>query len=235
MDYQAKLTDFVERARKALGERLQAVVLYGSAATGEYDEGRSDLNLLLLASGLDLAELRSLRPLCEWWQEQGHSWPLLFTPEEYRSSADAFPMEQMDIAAAHRVLFGAFDFGPPQVTREVHRAQVEHEVRAKVLRLRQKGILLVEDSKELLRLVENSLSTFLVLLRHVLLLEGHAPPFARLELLQLAAGLGYETEALKTVLALRRGQVSPKSIDSVQLFESYLQQVQALAARVDLL
>jgi hypothetical protein len=235
MTLQAKLDRFVKRTREALGTDLVAVVLYGSAATGEYDEGRSDLNLLVLVTRLDLELLGRMKGLCEQWEDDGHSWPLLFTPEEYKSSADAFPMEQMDISAAHRVLFGEFDAGRPEVSREIHRAQLEHELRSKLLRLRQKAVLLLGDKKELLRLVENSLSTFLVLLRHTLILEGHTPPLARKELLRLAAGLGYETQALEQALGLRRGEISPKAVDPIQLFESYLQQVKQLTKRVDAL
>ena len=40
------LQDLVERLRKAFGTGLEAVVLYGSAATGELHHHFSDLNVL---------------------------------------------------------------------------------------------------------------------------------------------------------------------------------------------
>jgi predicted nucleotidyltransferase len=234
MEQERLLSQFCERAQKHLGAELAAVVLYGSAATGEFDEGRSDFNLLVLTRNLDVSTLRQAKPLLDWWLEKGYSWPLLMTPEEYSRAGDVFPMEITDIATAHRVLCGKFELAPIAVQRQYHRAQLEHELRSKVLRLRQKAIPLLEDGKELLRLLENSLPTFLVLLRHTLILSGHNPSFARRELLALAeTHLGISISPFTELLDLRQGKTSPKSAKPVQLFESYLRETQAIVAIAD--
>ena len=49
-----------------------------------------------------------------------------------------------------------------------YRAQVEHELRAKLLRLRQKAAGMLSDADLLRRLLVDSLSTFCVLFRHAL-------------------------------------------------------------------
>ncbi len=234
MEQEKILTQFCERAQAALGDRLAAVVLYGSAATGEFDEGRSNLNLLLLVESLSLPELRQTKTLLDWWIDKGYSWPLLMTPDEYRRAGDAFPMELSDIASAHRVLCGSFEFPPVTVERRLHRAQLEHELRSKILRLRQKAIPLLEDPKELLRLLENSLPTFLVLLRHTLILAGQHPSFERRALVALAhSQLGLRVEPFLQLLDLRQGKTSPKSVEPVQLFESYLRETQAMVVIAD--
>ena len=43
---EAKLTEFVSRLKAALHDDLKTVVLYGSAVTGEFRAGHSDLNVL---------------------------------------------------------------------------------------------------------------------------------------------------------------------------------------------
>ncbi len=234
MDKEKQLQQFREKAREAFGAQLKAILVYGSMARGEFDEGRSDVNLLVLVEPMDVAVLGRARKLFEWWLEFGYSWPLLFTPEELGGSGDAFPMELMDIAAAHRVIEGDYQFEAPRIDPNLHRAQLEHELRSKVLRLRQKAILAMGDGKALLRLMEESVSTFLVLLRHALIARGLEAPRGRLELIALAEAKGFVLgQPFRTILDLRVGAVSPKSVEPVQLFEEYLSGVQSLTRIVD--
>lgn len=234
MDIEKLFQQFAARARAAFGPRLDSIVVYGSAATGEFDPGRSDINLLVLLDELDMPALQNARPLLNWWLEQGYSWPLLMSAEEFLRSADVFPMEITDIFARHKTIHGNFEFPAPHIDPALHRAQLEHELRSKLLRLRQKSIPLLDQPKELLRLMENSLPTFLLLLRHALLLAGHNPGFERRANLSLAAEkFGLQTEAFLVILDTRQGHLSPKTVDSVQLFQSYLAQVQVLVQLAD--
>ena len=43
---ETKLSELVARLKSAVGDNLKAVVLYGSAATGEFQGQHSDLNVL---------------------------------------------------------------------------------------------------------------------------------------------------------------------------------------------
>ena len=52
----------------ALGERLVSVVLYGSAARGDYQEKTSDFNLLLVLRDLEPAPLEALSPARRRWR-----------------------------------------------------------------------------------------------------------------------------------------------------------------------
>ena len=49
--------EFIADCRRAFGEELKAICLYGSGARGEYVPGRSDVNFLLLLSERGIREL----------------------------------------------------------------------------------------------------------------------------------------------------------------------------------
>src|SRR5437899_8447225 len=51
------LMRMVRALKEALGPRLRNVVLYGSAARGDYHKARSDMNLLLVLEDLGVATL----------------------------------------------------------------------------------------------------------------------------------------------------------------------------------
>lgn len=236
MKNEKQLQDLVTKAVAALGDQLESIILYGSAARNEFDSGHSDLNILLLAKKLDFENLSRSAELLEWWRSQGNPQPLLFTLDELRRSTDAFPIEIFDIRDCHRILHGCNPLPELTIDNSYHRAQLEHELRSKLLRLRQKAVPVLKTPKALLRLMEDSVSTFLVLLRHAMLLRDLSPPAARRELLAAAHSANLiDPICFAQLIDLREGKLSPKSVNSVQLFEDYLTQIQTLIASVDTL
>ncbi len=236
MQIEKQLQDLVSKAKTALDARLSSILLYGSAARNEFDSGHSDLNILILTNDLNPATLKAAAPLLIWWVEQRNPQPLLFTLDEFRRSCDAFPIEITDIKASHRILFGESPLEGLTVDRTHHRAQLEHEIRSKLLRLRQKAMPVLGDNKALLRLMEDSVTTFLLFIRHALLLKQLEAPAARRSLVEAAHRAGLiDPLPFAQLIDLREGKLSPKSVDSVQLFEDYLKQIQSLVASVDAL
>ncbi|MCX6609276.1 MAG: hypothetical protein NTW74_00310 [Acidobacteria bacterium] len=236
MQIEKQLQDLVTKAKAALGDKLSSIMLYGSAARNEFDTGHSDLNILILTTNLDQATLKAAAPLLIWWVEARNPQPLLFTLEEFRCSTDAFPIEIYDIQDCHRILVGTNPLEGLKVDPIYHRAQLEHQLRSKLLRLRQKAMPILGDSKALLRLMEESVTTFLLFVRHALLLKQLETPAARRSLVEAAHRAGLiDPLPFAQLIDLREGKLSPKSVDSVQLFEDYLKQIQSLVASVDAL
>jgi len=236
MQMEKQLQDLVSKAKAALGGKLSSIVLYGSAARNEFDSGHSDLNILILTTDLDQATLKAAAPLLIWWVEARNPQPLLFTLEEFRRSCDAFPIEITDIQASNRILHGDSPLEGLIVDRTHHRAQLEHEIRSKLLRLRQKAMPVLGDNKALLRLMEDSVTTFLLFIRHALVLQQLETPAPRRQLVEAAHRAGLiDPLPFAQLIDLREGKLSPKSVDSVQLFEDYLKQIQSLVASVDAL
>ena len=67
-----KLTEMVRRLQEAAGENLQSVVLYGSAARGDYHAHKSDLNLLCVLKSVKTTELSRVASVIRWWSDQLH-------------------------------------------------------------------------------------------------------------------------------------------------------------------
>ncbi len=54
-----QITEFVSRLRQAAGENLQSVILYGSAADGEFHPEFSNINLLCVLRESSFATARA--------------------------------------------------------------------------------------------------------------------------------------------------------------------------------
>ncbi len=227
------LSALVQRLRDALGERLLSVILYGSAATGDWQEATSDLNVLCVLQQLSAGELEVCEPIFRRWREEGHPSPLLLTAEEVRTSTDCFPMEFYDMREHRTVLYGSDAIADLQIDRSFYRAQVEHELRAKHIRLRQKAASVLSAPDKLSQLLADSLSTFCVLGRHASILGGGKARFKKAEvLLELERLLGRPLEASHEILAIRSG-AKQSSANARTLFDRYLEEMGSLVRFVD--
>ena len=228
------LDQLVGKLQSAFGPELTSVVLYGSAATGDHDENFSDYNVLCVLRQLSIGELRASEPVFRWWREKGNPSPLLMTEEEVRTSTDCFPIEFHDIREHHRILHGPNLVSALEIDVSFYRAQVEHELRAKLLRLRQKASGVLSDKDVLTRMMADSVATFCVLFRHALLLAGQPGPAGRRQIIAAAVDFFVlDALPLTTLLDIRGGSVRPKELEPESLLAAYMKQVEKVIAAVD--
>jgi hypothetical protein len=226
-------TDLVGRLNGQLKSQLLSVVLYGSAAMEDWEENTSDINVLCVVDKLSSTELAKCEPVFQWWRGLGHPSPLLLTADEIRTSTDCFAMEFHDMRDHRRVLHGTDLIGDLAIDWCFYRAEVEHELRAKLIRLRQKAAELFSTPPRLLKLLGDSVSTFCVLGRHALVLSGSQPKYKKAEIIAALEGpLGRPLRGAAEILSLRSGK-SPAEVDATMLFESYLSEMEALVRFVD--
>jgi predicted nucleotidyltransferase len=228
------LERLVERLKKAYGERLVSVILYGSAVTGDHQSGFSDYNILCVLSGITAGELSDAEEIFRWWREQGSPAPLLMTEDEVETSTDCFAIEFHDIRENHRVLHGKDVVAALRVDDSFYRAQVEHELRAKLLRLRQKASGMLSDGEHLRRLLLDSVSTFCVLFRHALCLHGETPLARKRDVIAAArARFGFDSLPFEKLLDVRENRIKARELEPVGLLTAYLQGIAAVIAAVD--
>jgi predicted nucleotidyltransferase len=233
---EAKLAGLVDRMKSAFSGQLKSAILYGSAAMDDWHEHSSDLNVLCVLGQVTARELAQSEPVFRWWREQGNPPPLLMSEQEVLTSTDCFPMEFHDMQAHRRVLYGEDVIAGLVVDRSFYRAQVEHELRAKQIRLRQKAAELLGRPAELMKLLTGSISTFCVLGRHALLLSGRDPHWKKRDILAaLAAALNDPFSGANAILAIRAAGKTPADQNPVAIFEHYLAETDALVCFVDAL
>lgn len=229
-----QLDQLVSKLKQAAGANLKAVVLYGSAASGEFHPKHSDLNVLCVLERLDTFELEKLNPATVGWTRKGHPAPFVFGLEELRQSAHVFAIELWDIKAARRVLFGEDVIAGLDVPMTLHGLQVERELRTNLIRLRQHFLASPSDAKSLLRLMTVSTSAFVTLFRHALVVLGEPPPPQKREAVNsLEALLGVDMVSFRTILDIREGNRKARHVDAVATFRGYLESVTRVVEEVD--
>ena len=224
----------VEKLQKAYGDRLVSVVLYGSAAAGDHQEKFSDYNVLCVLNRITPRELADSESIFRWWREHGSPSPLLLSEEEVATSTDCFAIEFSDMKRQHQLLAGKDVISTLAVDKRFYRAQVEHELRAKLLRLRQKAPGMFSDRGFAAALLADSLSTFCVLFRHALLLHGEAAPATKREVIaQASQRFGFDPLPFEKLLAIREETLKAREVEPVPLLASYLDGIGVVIEAVD--
>jgi hypothetical protein len=234
MVLEKQIDEFVVRMRQAAGDNLQSIVLYGSAASGEFHAEFSNVNLLCVVRDASYAALRAVAPVVEWWTRQKHHTPLLLTSEELQRSADVFSIEFLDMQQRHRVLFGTDVLAGLIVPMHLHRAQLEYELREKTILLRERVLLAGTNQGPLWELMLASLSTFITLFRHSLIALGETPPDSKRETIQaLALRIQFDSSPFLQLLDIRERKADQKQSDAAEVFARYLAAIQQVTAAVD--
>jgi len=187
---ETKLAELVKRLKEFAAANLESVILFGSAARGDFREGHSDLNVACILHSLNVEELGRLAHVVRWWcVEQKEPAPLFFTREELKHAADVFAIEILDMKHGRRVLYGADVVAEIEVPMNLHRVQIEHGLRTTIFKLRQHYLRASGNSKELAPVLRKSFSGVLTLLRHVVIAFGEEPPVAAHDIVARAASL----------------------------------------------
>jgi hypothetical protein len=219
---------------QALPGTVQAAILYGSAAAGDFVGGTSNYNVLLVFDRLGPSELAALSKPSLRWAKAGNRPPLLFTRGELASSAVVFPIELLDMQQSHRILHGEDVLANIIVQPEHLRLQLERELKVHLLRLREGYLLAGGKPRPVADVLTSSIAGFLVLFRAALRLFQEDVPRHKTEAMQsLAKHIPFDPRPLLEIDALRHRRLKRRDVDPLSLFDAYLAAIERVVDAVD--
>lgn len=228
--------DFIDDLRSTHGKNLISVILYGSAASGDFMPKKSDYNILITLEKIGPEDLRNAHASVREWSRVGNSVPVYFTVSEIQNAADVFPIEFHAMTIAHKVLYGRDVLEGLQIDDKNLRHQVEYELRSKLLQLRRQYIPASTSVVGLKKLMAESLSSFAVLFGGLLILKGIQPPANKHDAVALtAANVGIDGLPFEKIFHIRENNFTA-TLDEVsanKLFGEYLEQIEKVINAVD--
>lgn len=228
--------DFIDDLRATHGANLAAVILYGSAAAGDFVRRRSDYNLLIVLERITPAELRAAHASIREWSKLGHPVPVYFTVSEIENAADVFPIEFHQMRKARKVLFGRDVFRDVEISGRYLRHQVEYELRSKLILLRRQYIPASASVEGLSGLMAESLSSFAALFGAALILRGDDPPHRKHELIARAVEqFDLSGRPFEMIFNIREDNLARQldEAEANQLFADYMLQIEKVIDAVN--
>src|SRR5271169_5616119 len=228
------ISDFVSRLRAAAGANLESVMLFGSAVAGDYHPEFSNVNLFCVIRDSSFAALQAMGPAVKWWNAQKQPPPLFMTRDEIRRSTDVFTIELLDMQQHHRVLLGEDVVQGLSIPANLHRVQVEYELREKLALLRQHLLLASGSDSRMWELLLRSVSSFATLFRHALIVFGHDAPVGKREaVVALSNQIAFDASGILQVLEVRERKSDRKKFAVAEVFSRYLAALEQVTAAVD--
>lgn len=231
---QQLLRAYVKDVVKVYGDRLEGVLLYGSAIRGEFLAGRSNLNILVFLSSYDVALLKQYAPIHKRWSKEQIVVPLFLTKDDLQSAARVFPLEYLDIHEGHRVLWGQDPFVGFKVDTRHLGCEVLQGLRGIVLRMRQRFVEGGGTEEATTILLPLSVTALLPVLRGVQRLLGR-PVLSHGDALlkDIESACDFDLSGLRDALLLKRGQISPGHKEVPRLMDRYLENLGRLVVWVE--
>jgi len=143
------VTHLVEALRDAAPDDLVGAIVHGSAARGDFAEGKSDVDLILvLAEGRRETLERFAEPLARARAAMRIE-AMLLVEAEIGRAADVFPLFYEDVCTSRAVIFGRDPFEGLVIAPEHRRLRIEQELREMRIRLRRVVIEARSDKRQL--------------------------------------------------------------------------------------
>lgn len=222
--------------QRIFGGELVSIILYGSAAGGDYLAGKSDINFMVVLSetGIDLID-RAL-DLVAKWKKRNVATPLFLTEAYVRTSMDVFPIEYLNFQNNYSLVYGRDILRDLSLDRQFLRLQCEREVKGKLLLLREAFLETQGRGREMQRVISGSLVALVAIFRALLHLKGKTLPHHRREVIQqVCESLSLDKGLFGRLLDIKEERINPGSAEMAALFKAYLKEVEKLWKIVDTL
>jgi predicted nucleotidyltransferase len=184
-----ELRRLVEAAREALGEDLQAIVLYGSAAEGRL-RATSDVNLVFVLRRFERARVEALREPLRTARAAVGAAPMFLLASELSEATEAFAVKFADLLRRRRVLHGADPFAALVIPRDAQLRRLRQVLLNQLLRMRERFVVAGLREEQLARALADAAGPLRAAAATVLELEGRPAPSAKEALEQVARELG---------------------------------------------
>jgi hypothetical protein len=222
---------FTQRLKEIYQHDLVSVILYGSAASNEFSDKLSNVNILCVLRNTDLQELKKATSLI-------NKFPIinaLFLTQDYiANSLDIFPIEFLDMKENYSLLYGEDALSNINVDTKNLRFQCEQELKAKLINLRQSYLRMNRDRAALRNLLLKSFTSVLHILRNVLRLKGKMPPYKKEDLLkELGSEFSIDMRAWDRILAAKQKKLRLNAKESESLFIYFVSELESMVDIVD--
>ncbi len=223
--------DFIQRLKDTYQDGLISVILYGSAASGEFIDKHSNLNLLVILKNTDLENLKKAASLTNKFRMIN---PLFFTEKYINSSTDIFPIEFLDMQENYLILYCRYVLKDINIDIKNLIFQCEQELKSKLINLRQLYLTANKDEPALRRLLFKSFTSVLHILRNVLRLKGRKPPYKKEDILkEVALEFEFDSKNWNKILAAKNKQIKLSQKDTEGLFVNFVRELENIVETVD--
>ncbi|MBI5144052.1 MAG: hypothetical protein HZA30_03170 [Candidatus Omnitrophica bacterium] len=227
-----RLEAFNQGLKSIYKDALISVILYGSAASGEYSTKHSNINLAIVLDDASLANLSKASKLVRARKYRSFN-PVFFTEDYIISSRDVFPIEFLDMKDNHVLLYGRDVLKDLKVDIRNLRFQCEQELKSRLINIK-RLYLHNPDKQALSNLLFRSSTSVLHLLRNLIRLKGTAPAYSKEDAVKaIAQEFNIDPANFNSILAARNRDLRLRHSELDSLFRAFVSDLEKITDIVD--
>lgn len=226
--------EFSDDMKSVYETDLISIILYGSAARGDYIPGKSDINFLVILTETGIKSIDRTFDLLKKWKKRAVTTPLFLSPEYIKSSLDSFPLEFWDMQKFHQIVYGEDLLRGLDIRRSDLRLQCEREVKGKLLHLRQNFLNSERKAERLHMLLVHSVPGFSTIFNALLFLKNETTQNSRQDIfLNTAKVFELDRDVFEKILRLRYEKLKLKKDELLTLTRAFIEEIRKLSQQVD--
>jgi len=228
------LTGLSRDYQQVFGKDLISLMLYGSAAYGYYVKGKSDINVLAVLTPEGIDHLEDGFPLVEKWRKRNVALPLVMTKEFIASSLDSYPIEFLNMRNNSVLIYGENVLEPLTFKPQDLRLQIERELKAKIMLLREGYLGSEGKTREIRGLIRRSMTAFVSIFNALLYLKtGSAPHNKRATIDEMQKTFDLNPDVFAACFSIKEGTDKFSAAEVTSVFKNYLSEAEKVSHQVD--
>lgn len=225
---------YISSLRELDEENLVSIVLYGSAARGEYVDGVSNINLLVVLRDDHIGQVKRMAEVSRQARKRHKIEPRFLSLEMIKTASDVLPIAFLDMQRCYWLLLGEDVLKDIMIEKHNLRYQCEYQLRFDFLRMRHVYLFTIHDSEMMADRLVRSFTHFLHLLKYIYLLHGEDFPLKHEDVIMGAKPrFGLNDDLMRRILDLKLNHKRVRRQEVETLFEGYLDLLQDSIRLVD--
>lgn len=212
------LSAFIAAAKKAFGDHLRSVVLYGSGAEGKL-RPTSDVNLILLLTAFDRGLADPLREPLRLAQAAIKLRVMFLLEDELKPASQAFAVKFADITRRRLILYGEDPFVSLSVSRDDAIFRLKQTLLNLTLRMREAYIVRSLREEQLTTVIADAAGPLRSCASTLLELEGRPAATPKEALEQIANTSDSAAHDVKLITEARQRHALPPGAAAPALFQ----------------
>lgn len=227
-------SDITDDYREIFGDALRGIILYGSAAGGDYRPGGSDINFMIILDKEEIENLDKAFSVIKKWGRKKVATPLFLTEEYISASLDVFPIEYLNFKREYVPVFGRDVLKDIRFDKELVRLQCEREIKGKLLLLREAFLESSGKGRILKEVIGRSIGAFSAIFEALLyILDKEVAGGKRDKIKATCESFELDSNVFEMLLEVKQGAVKMKDQEIRDLYKKYLKEVAVLSRAVD--
>lgn len=230
--YKDTIGCFIKELRDTYHNGLISVMLYGSAASGEFSRRHSNINLLVVLDNVELGNLSKISKALNKPKFRILN-SLFFTRDYIRRSTDTFPIEFLDMKENYVVLEGEDVLKGIEVDIKNLRFQCEQELKAKIINIKN-FYLRNKDNSAIKDILFSALTSVSHILRNLVRLKGKTPFYLKPDILrQVSEEFSIDTQSFKKILQAKNGNIKLTYREAEGLLLDFVKDLEKISDIID--